>query len=134
MGVVGIVTIVSGLLIVCTRGPLAVAPAATLRCARGLVATDRPTRILGVITLVLAAAMVWAGATEDSSFASLVFVVGLWVAAAGMFLVFLPGGYRGVVRFLLPEVVTGRLLGWRLLGVLGTSIGLALIVVGVRAL
>ena len=133
MSAVGIVTIVFGLLIVCTRGPLAVAPAATLRRFRRLVETDRPTRILGVIVLILGAAMVWAGTTEDSSFASLVFVVGLWFGVAGALVVVFPGGYRGLVRFFLPDV-TGRLLGWRLLGILGTSIGLAVILFGVRAL
>ena len=134
MSVVGIVTIAFGLLVVCTRGPLAVAPAATLRRFRGLIATNRPTRILGAVVLILGAAMVWAGTTEDSSFASLLMVVGLWIGAAGALLVILPGGYRGLVRFFLPDVAKGRLLGWRLLGVLGTSIGLLVIYIGVRAL
>ena len=134
MSAVGIVTIAFGLLIVCTRGPLAVAPAATLRRLKRLIATNRPTRILGVIVLILAAAMVWAGTTEDSSFASLVMAVGLWMGAAAAFLAFFPRGYRGLVRFFLPEVVTGKLLGWRLRGILGTSIGLAVIFIGVRAL
>ena len=134
MSVVGIVTIAFGLLVVCTRGPLAVALAATLRRFRGLIATNRPTRILGAVVLILGAAMVWAGTTEDSSFASLLMVVGLWIGAAGALLVILPGGYRGLVRFFLPDVAKGRLLGWRLLGVLGTSIGLLVIYIGVRAL
>ena len=134
MSAVGVVTIAFGLLIVCTRGPLAVAPAATLRRFRVLIATDRPTRILGAVVLILGAAMVWAGTTEDSSFASLLMVVGLWIGAAGAFLVILPGGYRGLVRFFLPEVETGRLIGWRLIGILGTTIGLVLIFIGIRAL
>ncbi len=134
MSAVGVATIAFGLLVVCTRGPLAVAPEATLRRLRGLTATNRPTRILGVIVLILGAAMVWAGTTEDSSFASLLMVVGLWIGTAGAFLAILPRAYRGLVRFFLPEVATGRLLGWRLIGILGTSIGLLVIFIGVRAL
>jgi hypothetical protein len=134
MSKVGLVTLALGLLVVGTRGPLAVAPAATLRGFRRLVSTNNGVRSLVAVVLILGAAMVMAGMTEDSAFAGLVTVVGWWICAIGTLVVVFPAWYRELAHALLPAVQEERLPGWRLLGILGTSVGLLLIYVGVRSL
>ena len=63
MSEVGIVSIVLGVVVVCSRGALLVAPAATLRWFEGVVATNGRTRALGAVALTLGASMTWAGAS-----------------------------------------------------------------------
>ncbi len=134
MSAVATATISLGLLVVCTRGPLAVAPAATLRRFRQLIATNNRTRILGAFLLTLGAAMVWAGTTEDSTLASLLTLVGLVISPIATLVVIFPGGYRELARAILPALDDESLPGWRLIGILGTSVGLVVIYVGVLAL
>ncbi|MBW2694786.1 MAG: hypothetical protein JRE57_19545 [Deltaproteobacteria bacterium] len=60
MSEVGVVSIVVGVVVVCGRGALLVAPAATLHWFEGVIATNGGTRVLGAFVLTLGAAMVWA--------------------------------------------------------------------------
>ncbi len=66
MSEVGVVSIVLGVVVVCGRGALLVAPAATLRWFEGVIGTNGRTRALGAVTLTLGASMAWAGALEHS--------------------------------------------------------------------
>ena len=135
MSPVGIVSIALGLLVVCTRGPLLVAPAATLRWFRGVIETSSGIRMLGAILLILGAAMIWAGATEGSTLASVLTIWG-WaiVAIATLALLIFPGVYREIAIPLLPTDEEESLSGWRLIGTLGSTIGLVLIYFGALAL
>ena len=135
MSPVGIVSIALGLLVVCTRGPLLVAPAATLRWFRGVIETSSGIRMLGAILLILGAAMIWAGATEGSTLASVLTIWG-WaiVAIATLALLIFPGVYREIAIALLPTDEEESLAGWRLIGTLGSTIGLVLIYFGALAL
>lgn len=71
MSAVGIVSIAVGVVTVCGRIPLVVAPAATLRWFKGMIMTNGRIRVLGAFVLLLGATMVWAGASEDSGLAAI---------------------------------------------------------------
>jgi hypothetical protein len=116
MSAVGIVSIAVGLLIIVSRGLLVLAPAATLRWFGGIIQSEARTRIFGTCALLVAAPMIWAGASEPSGLATVLFIFGVFV-----------------VEFLPADSNTG-LFGWRILGLVGVVIGAALFMAGLRAL
>ena len=135
MSAVGIVYIGMGLLALCARGPLLVAPAATLRWLSGVIETDSSIRILGVIAVVFGAAMIGAGATEHSTLATILTIWGWFTVVVCIWaLILFPDAYRKLVVVFLPAEAEERLPGWRLLGALGVIFGLFLIYFGVLAL
>jgi len=122
---------------VCGRGALLVAPAATLHWFEGVIATNGGTRALGTFVLTLGAAMVWAGASEQSGLATVLSVVGWVVVGIGaLALVLFPGVYRAIAEAVLPSAADADadLIGWRVVGLLGVSIGGLLIYYGAVAL
>ena len=101
---VGIVSIAVGVVAVCGRGLLLVAPAASLRWFKETIRTNGQIRILAAFALTLGATMVWAGASEDSVLATLLLVFG-WVIVgiSTPALVLFPGGYRAIADTILPS-------------------------------
>jgi len=134
MSPVGIVSIAVGILAVFGRGALVVAPAATLRWFTRQVGTNSRIRVMGVIGLLLGAAMFWAGSSDDSVLATVLTAFGLGALAVSILTVLFPGGYREVADKLLPDVETANLTRWRILGLVGAMIGVLLIYFGVLAL
>jgi len=134
---VGVVSIVVGVVVVCSRGALLVAPAATLHRFDDVIATNGRTRALGVFTLTLGAVMVWAGASEHSGLATALSLVG-WVVVgiSALALVLFPGVYRAIAEAVLTSAADtdADLNGWRIVGLLGVSIGGLLIYFGASAL
>ena len=135
MSEVGVVSIVLGVVMVCSRGALLVAPAATLRWFEGVIATNGRTRALGAVTLTLGASMAWAGSSEHSGLATILSVVG-WavVGISTLALVLFPAAYRAIAEAALPTDSDEDLIGWRFLGLFGVIIGGLLIYYGVLAL
>ena len=135
MSAVGIVSIALGVVGVCTQGSVLVAPAATLRWFEGVIATKGGTRALGAFVLTLGAAMVWSGASEHNGLATVLSVVG-WVVVgiSTLALVLFPAAYRAIAEAVLPSGADSDLIGWRLVGLLGVSIGGLLIYFGALAL
>ncbi len=135
MSEVGIVSILVGVVVVCGRGALLVAPAATLHWFEGVIATNGGTRALGAFVLTLGAAMVWSGASEHSGLATVLSVVG-WVVVgiSTLALVLFPAVYRAIAEAVLPSAADSDLIGWRFVGLLGVSIGGILIYYGALAL
>jgi hypothetical protein len=130
----GIVSIVVGVIMLCSRGALLVAPRATLRWFGWMIETNGRTRALGAVVLALGAVMAWAGAGADGGLATLLYVVGWVVAVFGTFgLLVFPSVYRSIGEALLPS--DGEdLTGWRGIGLVGVVIGAALIYYGALAL
>ena len=135
MSKVGLVSIAVGVLSVCNRGLLFVAPAATLRWIKGMIETSSRIRVLGAVVLILGATMVWAGASEDSVLATVLSVFGWAMVAMGTLVMLLfPGVYRAMANALLPSDISGSLLLWRFRGLAGVIAGVLLIYYGVLAL
>jgi hypothetical protein len=132
---VGVASIVFGVVMVCSRGPLLLAPAATLGWFERLIETDGRIRALGAVTLMLGTAMAWAGASERSGLAMILFVIG-WavIGSSTLALVLFPDAYRSIAEAVLPSDTDEDLIGWRLLGLLGVFVGVLMIYYGALAL
>lgn len=135
MSEVGVVSIVVGVVVVCGRGALLVAPAATLHWFEDAIATNGRTRALGALILTLGAAMIWAGASDHSGLATILWVFG-WVVAgiSTLALVLFPAVYRAIAKAVLPSTTDGDLFRWRFVGLVGVFIGGLLIYFGAVAL
>ena len=132
---VGITTIVLGALLICTRAPLVVAPGPTLRWWRMVFEKNSRVRILGAAMLPLTVAMIWAGSPAHSDLASVVLLLGLvWLAVSAPVLLPFPGLLRALANAILPADLSGRLLGWRIVGLAGVLVGGFVIYVGALAL
>ncbi len=134
MNPVGVVSIVLGVLVVGGRGSLLVAPEATLRWFKGLIATNGRLRLLGGFMLTVGAAMVWAGSPEDSVLAFILEILG-WpvVGMSALLLVLFPGVYRAIATPFLPSD-TSNLFLWRYVGLMGVIVGALFIYFGALAL
>ena len=133
MSAVGIVSIVLGVLAVGGRGSLLLAPEATLRWFKGLIATNGRLRLLGGLMLTLGAAMVWAGSPEDSVLAFILEILGWPVVGMSALLLLFPGVYRAIATPFLPSD-TNNLFLWRFGGLVGVIVGALFIYFGVLAL
>ena len=69
MSAVGVVSIALGIIVVCSRAPLVVAPAPTLLWWQGMFSTNSRVRVFGGAMLPLGATMIWAGSSEGSGLA-----------------------------------------------------------------
>ena len=135
MSALGIVTITLGVLVVCGRGTLLVAPALTLRWFKETVASDHRLRTLGASFVPLGAAMVWAGASEYSGLATFLTVFGWGILGnSTLVLVLFPGIYRAIATPFLPSDTSGSLFLWRFRGLAGTIAGVLIIYFGTLAL
>ena len=135
MSAVGVVSIVFGVVVVCSRGPLLVAPAQTLRWLLGVIGTNGSVRALGIVALALGAAMVWAGDSEHSELATILWLAG-WaiVGVSTLLLLVFPAVYRAIVESMLPSEADADPTGLRILGLAGVIIGGLLIYFGALAL
>jgi hypothetical protein len=132
---VGAVGIVLGVVVVCSRGALLVAPARMLHWFEGLVATNSGIRALGAVVLILGGAMIWAGGPGYSGLAQFLLVVGwAFVGISTVALLVFPAVYRAMADAFLPVGADADLSVWRLLGFLGVCVGGLLIYFGVLAL
>jgi hypothetical protein len=133
MSAVGIVSIAVGVVAVCGRGFLLVAPVAALRWFTEL--TSARIRVVGACGLAVGATVAWAGASEDSVLA-MILSVGGWavVVLSTSALLLFPGVYHAIVKTIVPSEPSGNLTLWRVRGLGGVVAGLILIYYGVLAL
>ncbi len=134
MSPVGVVTIALGVLMMCRRVPLLVAPETTLRWFKEMVASNGHLRTLGAFLGPLGAAMVWAGASGDSGLGTFLTVFGWGFLGASALLVLFPGVYRAMANPFLPSDTSGSLFLWRFRGLAGTLVGVLIIYFGALAL
>jgi hypothetical protein len=121
-------TLAVGLLIVATRVPLAVAPKRTLSLFRALIATAGRVRLLavfvGLLGLGFVATAPAAVATHPKTAGALGLLGWCWIGAFA-FLMLFPRGYQALGEGFLLVFSDETTL--RVLGVLGTLIGLAVV-------
>ncbi len=134
MSAVGIVTIALGVLVVCGRGALLVAPEEALRWFKETIASNGRLRTLGAFLMALGAVMVWASASEDSGLGTFLTIFGWGILgiSALLFALF-PGVYRAIANPFMPSDTSGFFL-WRFAGLGGTLVGVLIIYFGVLAL
>ena len=135
MSAIGIVTIALGALVVCGRGALLVAPAATLQWFKKTTASNGRLRSLGAFFVTLGAVLAWAGASEDSGLATFLTIFGWGVLGySALVLVLFPSIYRAMANAFLPSDTSGSLFLWRFRGLAGTLVGVLVIYFGALAL
>ena len=106
-----------------------------LRGYKAIVKTSTRTRILGTCLVLLAAPTIWAGNSEESILATVLLFLGWAIVLASVpALVLFPRVYMSIAGGMLPDDATGTLFGWRLLGLVGMIIGVALFRAGMLAL
>ena len=99
MSKVGIVAMLLGALVFCGRGPLLLAPAATLRLFGEAVKTEARTRMLGTFAVLIALLMIWSGIDQNSGLASIMFIFGVLILVITIpALVLFPRGYMSVAN------------------------------------
>ena len=102
MTTVGIVTIALGVIVGCSRGALLVAPEAVLRWFLEIMETKGRVRVLGAIVVALGAVTIWAGASEESTLATILSVMGwAFLAVSVPLLVLFPGAYQAIAKAVL---------------------------------
>ena len=135
MSMAGIVAIFLGVFIVCSRGPLLLAPASTLRVFQKVIATKTRTRVLGGIVALIAVPMIWSGVLESTGLAIVLLIFGIFMLGCGILgLVLFPAAYMSIAESFLPDDLQGSLFGWRMLGLVGVLVGAAIFQVGLDAL
>ncbi len=135
MSTAGMVTMVLGVLIICTRGPLLLIPASALRWFGEAIKTEGRTRVCGAIVVLIAVPMIWSGMSENTGLASVLFILGIFFLVVAIpALVLFPNIYMSLAISFVPDDFSGNLLGWRLLGLVGVIIGFAIFMAGMRAL
>ncbi len=128
---VSVLSVLIGILIIVTRGPMVFAPTATLRVLRKLVSTDRRVRGLALAVAPLALALVALPLGEGGLAAILRIFGWLWGSAA-IWLLVTPGSYRSVVRVVLDFFERSGETTVRAMGIVAVGLGVALIYFGVR--
>ncbi len=135
MSKAAVVSMLLGALVFCCRGPLLLAPAATLRLFGEVVKTETRTRMFGIFAVLIALLMIWSGIDENSGLASIMFIFGVLILVITIpDLVLFPRGYMSVANSMLPADPDTNLIGWRILGLVNIIIGVAFFRAGMVAL
>ena len=133
MSLSGWVAVAFGVLIIISRGPLLFAPAATLRFFAKAIQTEARTRLIGVFAILLALLMIWSSSSAQSGLEGFLLILGVFIlvfTVPGMLM--FPRTYMGILNSMLPTDLSGALFGWRLLGLVGVTIGIAFVSAGMH--
>ena len=127
MSELAIVSVVVGTLIVATRGPLVVAPVATLGAYRWLLASDSRVRVLGVCGMVLGLALALSARGVEGTAAGFLEGFG-WVMVVGVLLLLMvfPRFYRELAASVFDAIEDAA----PALGALGVAFGILFIYLG----
>ena len=135
MSTAGIVTMFLGAFIVCIRGPLLLAPAATLRWFGEAIKTKSRTRVLGAFVVLITVPMMWSGVLENSGLANVLFILGVFIfVVSNLTLVLFPSAYMSITGSFLPSDSGSNLFGSRIVGLVSVIIGIGIFRVGMVAL
>jgi uncharacterized protein YjeT (DUF2065 family) len=131
MSTSALICIIVGSLIIVGRGPLVIAPAATLAFYRRLFATDLQVRVFGVFLLALGAGFAAAGRAATGVVGEIALIGGAAVAlfALAAMLAF-PAWMRSFADGVFDVASAMDSASLRVMGVLAVLIGAALIYVG----
>lgn len=126
-----VVSILLGVVIILSRGPLVLAPEGTLRVYRKLLATNSRVRIMGVGITALAVAMILLSRGHELTSARVISIMGWCIACVAVFLLLLfPSAYRQLAESLLDA--TSQAL--RPVGAIAVGVGVLFIWLGLSVL
>ena len=131
MDPLSILCVLIGTLIIATRGPMIIAPTATLRFFNKLLSTDARIRGIAALLTPLAVALI-ALPLGEGRMAGILRVFGWLWAAATLWLLAAPNSYRhlavGVLGFFESSVDEAIV---RMIGIVAVAIGIVLIYFGI---
>jgi hypothetical protein len=133
MSIVDLASTIFGLLIIISRGPLVIAPGASLNVFMRMIGTNTRTRIFGLCLLPLGALLIWVGNAEYGDLAAVLMVIGWIIGGGAMVMLIFPQAYMALAESIVPEDVAGDLYGWRVLGAIGVLIGCVFVYFGLLA-
>ncbi len=135
MSTAGMAAMFLGVLIICSRVPLVLIPASALRWFGEAIKTEGRTRVSGAIVVLIAVPMIWSGMSENTGLAGVLFIFGVFVLVFAISaLVLFPRVYMSLANSFVPDDLNGNLFGWRILGLVGVIIGVAIFMVGLDSL
>ena len=125
------VTLLSlGVIIIVSRGPLVIWPAATRNVYHRLLKTNQRVRVFGLVLLPLATAMILANRGDPRDAAILLTGLGyLFICIVLVFLLIIPGIYRLIADTVLEAMDSVMLRG---VGVMAVIVGILLVYTGLR--
>ncbi|MBW2232052.1 MAG: hypothetical protein JRH17_16850 [Deltaproteobacteria bacterium] len=113
-----------GCFVIATRGPLLVAPAATLDFLRWILGAPIRIRLLGLVVTGLGALMILGSSAEERVFASILSFFGWYAVVAGFgSLVLFPSLYKALAEWLIDNMADVM----QPLGGFGVALGIALV-------
>lgn len=135
MSIAGAVATSLGILIICSRAPLLLFPALGLRWFREAIKTEGRTRLLGAIVVLIALPMIWSGVSESTGLSAALSIFGVFfIVVAIPALVLFPKTYMNIAEWILPGGSSNNLWAWRIVGLIGVIIGIAVLRIGLTAL
>ena len=127
MDLLSVVCIALGALAIVSRGPLLLAPEATVRVYRRLIASGARVRVGGLVAGLLAAGILVGASRRGGSGATVASVLGWLLGALALLPLLAPASYQRIAFDLLSVLDPGAL---RALGAMGVGLGIVLIGLG----
>ncbi len=122
------VSVLLGILMIMVRGPLILAPEATLRVYRKVVDDQRRIRILGTFATILGVAMISSAWGAGQPAAIIISILGWIVVLAGPLLLISPSFIQSIASLFLDMSVSAA----QVIGVLSVAAGAFFIYLGVE--
>ncbi len=130
MNAIAVVSILFGLLIIATRGPLIFAPEGTIRVFLRLIETPARIRALACVLLLIGLASLGSVSGGGGTLAVVIEVIGWWMLAASGFLLLAPSVYQRLARNIMEAFGASAL---RAIGFLGVGVGALFVYFGAAA-
>ena len=130
MNALALVSILLGLLIIATRGPLIFAPEGTQRVFLSMIETPARVRVLGCFLLLIGLGALGGASGGYGTLSTVISVIGWFMLGGGVFVLILPAVYQRFAQSVLEAFDASTL---RVLGVLGVGIGALFVYFGAAA-
>ncbi|MCP3985380.1 MAG: hypothetical protein GY723_13405 [bacterium] len=122
-----VVTLIVAVLIIMVRGPLIIAPAATLNAYRRWISTTSRIRLIGGLMVLLTPHLIWTGREGHAQHGGIAMGIeglGWFLAAIALWLIIAPGHYQRLAYAMLGAFLDPTVA--RAIGVFAVAIGLGL--------
>ena len=120
MSNLAIVCVFFGILIVFSRAPLLIAPAATLRIINRIIGKKSNLRIIGIPTSLLGVVMITSTLDTNQSFALIILILGCLIVLAGFLEIFITSFIQRIAIYI-----------WSMSNMKGRVLGLFSVILGV---
>ena len=128
MDSVSIASVVLGVILIVTRAPFVIAPAAGIRFFRRMIQSDTGGRVLGLFVGLLGAGGLWASWSPESGLAVTIAFIACVATLACVWLLIAPAGYRALFDSFVESAGDGETT--RVLTGIGVLVGMLFVHLG----